>query len=53
MIFDYRKEMKKSHAYGSLFGFSQAVIFFAYAASFYYGGVLVKRGELDFEGVMK
>ena len=41
--------MLKAHVIGFAFGFSQAIIFFAYAAIFTFGAYLVEEGEIDFE----
>ena len=49
----YRDALKKSHVVGISFSFSQGVIFFAYAASFWLGAYLVERGELDYVQVFK
>nr|XP_045615136.1 ATP-dependent translocase ABCB1-like [Procambarus clarkii] len=45
--------LKKSHVRGGTFGFAQAVPFFAYASTMFYGGRLVERKELGYESVFK
>lgn len=42
-----------SHLHGLAYGFSQAVIFFAYAASFYAGAYFVDQGINTYEDVYK
>lgn len=49
----FRKELKKAHIDGAVFGVSQAVSFFAYSAAFYYGSLWVDEGEMTFPDVMK
>ena len=39
--------------YGATFAFANAVIFFAYAASFRFGGYLVAIGEMEFQYVFR
>ena len=41
--------MFKSNVNGLAFGFSQAIIFFAYAAVFYYGATLIADEQLVYE----
>ncbi len=43
----------KSHIYGLFYSISQSMTFFAYAASFSYGGDLVDDGEMEFQNVFK
>nr|XP_053626234.1 LOW QUALITY PROTEIN: ATP-dependent translocase ABCB1-like [Cherax quadricarinatus] len=45
--------LRKSHVRGGTFGFAQAVPFFAYASTMFYGGHLVDRRELEYESVFK
>jgi len=45
--------IKKSHLRGFIFGFSQAVQFFAWGVTMWYGGYLVDQGETDFDDVFK
>uniref|UniRef100_A0A671WRE3 ATP-binding cassette, sub-family B (MDR/TAP), member 11a n=1 Tax=Sparus aurata TaxID=8175 RepID=A0A671WRE3_SPAAU len=44
----YISAKKRAHIYGLYFGFSQCVIFMAYAASFRYGGYLVSSEGLQY-----
>lgn len=39
--------------YGLTFGIANSIIFFAYAASFRFGGYLVARGEMEFQYVFR
>ena len=45
--------MKNAHIVGASYGFSQGLMFLAYAASFAFGGYLVKQGEMNFTDVFK
>ena len=47
----YKAAIKHAHAQGLAFGFSQGVIFFAYAGSFRFGGWQVQHQGRDFEDV--
>ena len=49
----YRQALKKAHVIGITFSFSQAIVFFAYAASFYYGAVLIEDNEMEYVDVFK
>ncbi|XP_074659659.1 ATP-dependent translocase ABCB1-like [Tubulanus polymorphus] len=49
----YHRGIKRAHVYGISYSFTQAVIFFAYAASFAYGSYLVDRGEMVFIDIFK
>ena len=49
----YRAALKKAHIIGLTFSFSQAIVFYAYAASFYYGAVLIEDGEMEYVDVFK
>ena len=44
----YRKALRKSNFQGIAFSFSQSVLFYAYAASFYLGAYLVDKGEINY-----
>ncbi|KAK5613821.1 hypothetical protein CRENBAI_015701 [Crenichthys baileyi] len=44
----YKSAKNRANIYGLCFGFAQCVIFMAYAASFRYGGYLVKVEKLPF-----
>ncbi|OQV12032.1 Multidrug resistance protein 1A [Hypsibius exemplaris] len=48
-----RNEVTKAHTYGIAYSFSQAVIYFAYAAAFTFGAYLITTGEMDFAGVFR
>ena len=43
----------RAHTSGLGFGFSQFAVFSVYALAFWYGGQLMKRGEMDFAQVLK
>jgi ATP-binding cassette subfamily B (MDR/TAP) protein 1 len=45
--------ISSAHIAGIGYGFSQFVMFGAYALSFWYGMILVKQGEMSFASVMK
>ncbi|XP_021367207.1 multidrug resistance protein 1-like isoform X1 [Mizuhopecten yessoensis] len=49
----YKAAMRKAHLVGLAFSFSQAVLFFAYAASFYFGAYLIRNNEMNFVDVFK
>ncbi|CAG5865570.1 unnamed protein product [Menidia menidia] len=49
----YRAAKKKANIYGICFGFAQCVIFMAYAASFRYGGYLVRAEGLQYMFVFR
>ncbi|XP_069589185.1 bile salt export pump-like [Ranitomeya imitator] len=49
----YKAAVKKAHVYGVSFGFSQCVIFMAYAASFRFGGFLVNTEGLHYANVFR
>ncbi|XP_029348794.1 bile salt export pump [Echeneis naucrates] len=49
----YKSAKKTAHIYGLCFGFSQCVIFMAYAASFRYGGYLVSSEGLEYMFVFR
>jgi ATP-binding cassette subfamily B (MDR/TAP) protein 1 len=44
---------RKAHVRGLVFGFAQAMPFFAYAGCMYYGGYLVSTEDLPYENVFK
>ena len=47
---------KKEWLYGMIYGLSQGIIFFAYAATFHFGGYLIESGRLpedDFDKIYK
>ncbi|XP_071520197.1 ATP-dependent translocase ABCB1-like [Panulirus ornatus] len=45
--------LRKCHLRGATFGFAQAMPFYAYAVSMFYGGYLVQQRELSYESVFK
>jgi hypothetical protein len=47
----HKLTMKKSHQRGFIFGFSQAIQFFAWGLTLWFGGYLVDIGEADFKDV--
>ncbi|KAM6934651.1 bile salt export pump [Xenentodon cancila] len=49
----YKSAKKKANVYGLSFGFAQCVIFMAYAASFRYGGYLVRAEGLPYMFVFR
>jgi hypothetical protein len=44
---------RTSQINGISFAFSQFVVFAAYALSYWYGGLLVKRGQASFKDVLQ
>ncbi|TWW79227.1 Multidrug resistance protein 1 [Takifugu flavidus] len=47
----YKNSQKKAKIYGLTYSFSQAMIFFVYAACFRFGSWLIEAGRMDVEGV--
>jgi len=52
-LFFNRHVFKNASVYGITFGFTQSIVFFAYAATFRFGAWLVSEGRMDFEDVFK
>jgi ABC-type multidrug transport system fused ATPase/permease subunit len=48
-----RNEVIKAHTYGIAYSFSQAVIYFSYAAAFSFGAYLITKGEMNFPDVFR
>ncbi|EDV26960.1 uncharacterized protein TRIADDRAFT_54424 [Trichoplax adhaerens] len=48
-----RKSLIQAHVYGLAYGFSQAVIFFTYAAAFRFGAFLVANNQMNFADMFK
>lgn len=49
----YRASMRKAVFYGLAFSFSQSIMFFANAATFYFGAWLILHDGLDYESLFK
>nr|AJG01604.1 ATP-binding cassette sub-family B MDR/TAP member 1 [Dreissena polymorpha] len=49
----YNLALKKAHVIGITFSLSQAVMFFAHAATFWLGAYLIKQSEVDYVDVFK
>lgn len=49
----YQAALRKAHVAGFAFSFSQSVIFFAYAGSFFFGAYMIQEREMDFVDVFK
>ncbi|KAK6172116.1 hypothetical protein SNE40_018066 [Patella caerulea] len=49
----YKDALKRAHLVGLAYGFSDAIIFFAYAAAFYFGAYLIQEGEMNYVEVFR
>jgi len=49
----HKMTLKRSHLRGMIFGFSQAMQFFAWGITLWYGGTLIDDGKATFEDVFK
>lgn len=47
----YKEALTRANLVGLTYAFSQAIIYFAYAAAFVLGAYLIKEKEMDFEDV--
>ncbi|GFO36471.1 Bile salt export pump, partial [Plakobranchus ocellatus] len=48
-----RSNRKKAVIFGMAYSVANSMLFFAYAASFYYGGILIDDGEMEFYEVFR
>lgn len=48
-----KRSLRYALAAGAAMGCGQAFMFWVYALAFWYGGTLVKAGEMDLESTMK
>uniref|UniRef100_F6W9Y9 Uncharacterized protein n=1 Tax=Ciona intestinalis TaxID=7719 RepID=F6W9Y9_CIOIN len=53
LVGPYIDGKKNAQIYGITFGIANSIIFFAYAASFRFGGYLVAHGEMEFQYVFR
>ncbi|GFS46528.1 ATP-dependent translocase ABCB1 [Nephila pilipes] len=53
LVLPYRHAKKASRVKGIIFAFSQSIQVFAYATTYYYGSVLIARGELTYSDMYK
>ncbi|XP_065930084.1 ATP-dependent translocase ABCB1 isoform X2 [Magallana gigas] len=53
LIGPYYTSLKKAHLTALAFSFSTGILFFAYAAAFWFGAYLIKEGEMDYTDVFK
>lgn len=51
LVVPYKSAQKKAHVYGITYSFSQAMIYFTYAACFRFGAWLITAGRMDAESV--
>ena len=46
--FSCRKALRHSHVMGLVYGLSQSLLYFAYAAVMYYGGLLIRDENVEY-----
>ncbi|XP_060081688.1 ATP-dependent translocase ABCB1-like [Ylistrum balloti] len=49
----YREAIRKCHLTGLAFSISQAMLYYAYAAAFYFGAYLISENEMEFGDVFR
>ncbi|XP_022900124.1 ATP-dependent translocase ABCB1 [Onthophagus taurus] len=50
---NHKRAMRNTHFRGGVYGLARSLMFFAFAACMYYGGVLITEEGLDYENVFK
>lgn len=49
----YKTSTRNTHVRAIVIGIARSIMFFAFANCMYYGGYLIKNGEMSFEKVYK